>query len=125
MAASSTVTFGTAVVNGPPGPTDAGALPMFVTDLAANYTRWTYQSTSTKKWLWTLHLTDLTAAQKDALEDYFLDTAKGPTNTFTYIHTDGTSYANTRFVDTDLKFERGNGKVWNVTVIIEVQTQPV
>lgn len=123
MAAASTVTFGTATVNGPPGPTDAGALPLTVTDLAANYTRWTYQTTSTKKWIWTLQLADLTNAQKLALETYFTDTAKGPLNTFTYVHSDGTSYSSCRFADTELQFKRVNGKVWDVTVRLEVQAQ--
>lgn len=119
---ASTVTFGTATVNGPET-TDVGAYPMFVTDQAANHARWTYQTTSTKKWLWTIKLRDLTAAQKDALEDYFQSTAKGPTNTFTYIHTDGASYANCRFVDTDLQFTRNNANNWDVSVRIEVPSQ--
>lgn len=119
----STVTFGTAVVNGPSDPAEVAAYPRFVSDLAANYARWTYQTTGTKLWLVTLKLTDLTAAQKDALEDYFLDTAKGPTNTFTYVHTDGNSYSNCRFADTELQFSRHNGKVWDATVRIESPTQ--
>jgi hypothetical protein len=124
MSASSKVTFGTETVNGPEDPGDISAYPMFVSDLAANYSRWTYQTTSTKKWLWTLKLRDLTASQKAALETYFQDTAKGPTNTFTYVHTDGASYANARFADTELQFQRHNPNIWDCQVRIEVENQP-
>ena len=119
---ASTVTFGTATVNGPVS-SDPAAYPMFVTDQSANHTRWVYQTTSTKKWLWTLKFQDLTGAQKDALEDYFQNTAKGPTNTFTYVHTDGASYANCRFADVELQFTRNNANNWDVTVRIESPTQ--
>jgi hypothetical protein len=129
MAGTSTVTFaigGTSVtVNGPPGPTDVGALPQTTIDRAADNTLFSYRHTSTKLWVWSIGLKDLTAAQKDALEDFFLDTAIGPTNAFTYTHTDGTAYANCRFISTELRFQRVNGDVWDVPVQIQVPSQVV
>lgn len=119
---ASTVTFGTATVNGPVS-TDPGAYPMWVTDQTPNHTRFVYQLTSVKKWLWTLKFQDLTGVQKAALENYFHNTAQGPTNTFTYTHTDGQTYANCRFADTELQFVRNNGNQWDVTIRIESPNQ--
>ena len=127
MAAASTVSFTiggtTATVNGPKGDTDVSLLPQTVTDLAADYTRYSYRYTSTNKWLWSVRLSDLTAAQKLAFEDFFRNTAIGPSNAFTYVHTDGASYANCRFVNTELRWMRENEKLWGVQVQIEVPSQ--
>jgi hypothetical protein len=127
MAAASTVSFtigGTTVtVNGPAGPTDVAALPLTAIDRAADHTLWSYRYTSTKKWVWGMTLNDLTAAQKDALEDFFTDTAIGPTNTLTYVHTDGTSYATCRFLSTELKWQRVNQALWSVPIQLEVPSQ--
>ena len=56
-----------------------------------------------------LSFRDLTAAQKTALQTYFNDVAKGPSNTFSYTHTDGTVYAGVRFLDNVLEFSRIDG----------------
>ena len=127
MAAASTVSFtigGTTVtVNGPAGPTDLSALPLTAADRAADHTLWSYKYTSTKKWVWGMTLNDLTAAQKDALEDFFTDTAIGPSNAFTYVHTDGASYSNCRFLSTELKWQRVNERIWSVPIQFEVPSQ--
>lgn len=127
MPGASTVSFAiggtTVTVNGPPGPTDVSAMPQHTVDRAADHTLWSYRHTTTKLWLWTIGLRDLTAAQKDALEDFFLDTAAGPTNPFTYTHTDGTAYANCRFVQPQLQFQRVNEAVWDVQIQIQSPTQ--
>lgn len=118
--ASSTVKFGAVTVGGPDGFTSVRLLPMFVTDLSANHTRWTYQTTATKKSRWRISLDNLTTAQKNALETFFTDVAKGPTNTFIYTHTDGTSYSGCRFVDTELDFSRMDDRTWSTQVEIEM-----
>ena len=107
-------------VTGPAGPTDVFVLPRFVTDLSASHQRWTYQTTSTKKFQWTLSFQSLTTQQKNELETFFADVAKGPTNTFRYTHTDGTTYTGCRFVDTQLAFGRVDNNTWSVTVRLEV-----
>lgn len=120
--AATTVTLGTVTLNGPAGPTETRTLPRFVSDLSADHTRWTYQTTSAAKSHWTLTFGDLTTSQKNALETYFNNTAKGPTLTFAYVHTDGTSYSNCRFVDTELAFSRIDDNTWSVTLRLEVPT---
>lgn len=115
-----TVVFGgTVTVNGPAGPTEVNLLPRFVTAQSSDLTRWTYQTTSQKRWQWTITLGDLTTAQKVALETFFADTAKGPLGTFTYQHTDETTYTNVRFIDTELQFSRVNDNHWSVTIHLE------
>lgn len=127
MAGASTVSFAiggtTVTVNGPAGPTDVGPLPRQTIDRAADHTLWSYTHTSTKLWTWSIGLRDLTAAQKDAFEDFFLDTAVGPNTAFTYTHTDGTSYSNCRFLQTDLRWQRVNEAVWDVSIQIQVPSQ--
>lgn len=118
----STVKFGTAEVNGPEGPsTTIRARSGFVTEETADFTRVVYRTTTSKKDEWTLTLSQLTDAQKSALQTYFDDTAKGPTNTFTYEHTDGNTYT-ARFVDTELAWTR-HGKTWDCTVRIEISAR--
>jgi alkyl sulfatase BDS1-like metallo-beta-lactamase superfamily hydrolase len=59
--------------------------------------------------IWVLDFRDLTAAQKTALQTYFNDVAKGPSNTFSYTHTDSTTYSGVRFMDNVLEFSRIDG----------------
>jgi len=119
---ATTVQFGTVTVSGPSGPTQVDLQTGFVSDLSADFTRFSYRTTSNFLRQWTISLPNLTTAQKNDLETYFRNTAKGPTNTFTYVHTDGTSYANCRFVDTSLRFTRLNDNEWSVQVRIETTT---
>ena len=120
--ATTTVQIGTVTVAGPAGATQVDLLTGFVSDLSADFTRFAYRTTSNFLRQWTLNLSNLTTAQKNDLETYFRDTAKGPTNTFTYVHTDGTSYASCRFVDTELRWSRLNDQEWSVQVRIETAT---
>lgn len=113
---------GTSVIDitGPRGPTDVFLLPRFVTDLSASHERWTYQTTTAKKYQWTLTFDSLTTSEKNELETFFADVAKGPVNSWTYTHTDGTDYAGARFVDTALSFGRIDDNTWSVTLRIEL-----
>lgn len=126
MPASPNITFAkdavSVTVPGPPGATDAPSLPRFVTDLSANYTRWTYTLTTTKKRNWSIQLMDLTAQQKIDLQSFFEDTAKGPNESFTYTHTDGTSHT-VVFVDTKLDWQRVNGTQWGTSFRLETTTE--
>ncbi len=127
MASASTVSFtigGTTVtVNGPGGSTDVTAMPRFAVDRSANNTTWSYQYTNTAKWTWSMTLLDLTAAQKTAIENFFHNSAVGPANVFTYVHTDGASYANCRFLSTELKWQRVCDALWNLPLVFESPNQ--
>jgi len=117
--AATTVTIGSVTVCAPAGPTQVDLLTGWVSDLSADFTRYVYRTTANYKRQWTLNLVNLTTAQKNSLESYFRSTALGPTNTFTYTHSDGTSYSACRFMDTDLRFTRMNDAEWAVQVRIE------
>ena len=105
-----TVTLGTVTMNGPVGGGQSvRPQPRFVSGRTQNGTTYTYQKNDVTQNIWVLAFNDLTAAQKIALQAYFQDTAKGPSNTFSYTHTDGTVYAGTRFIDNVLEFSRIDG----------------
>lgn len=127
--ATSTVTFaigGTSItVNGPRGPTQVNLLPLFVTDRAANHAIFSYQATNTRAWEWVLNLADLTEVMRTAFEDFFTNTAKGAGVSFTYTHTDGTSYASCKFKDGGLSWTRNSEGNWDVQVTVMVPTQVV
>ena len=105
-----TVTLGTVTMNGPVGGgQDVRPKARFVSGRTVNGTTYTYQKNDQTQNVWVLDFRDLTAAQKTALQTYFQDTAKGPSNTFSYTHTDGTTYTGVRFVDNVLEFSRIDG----------------
>ena len=107
---SDTVTLGTVTMNGPVGGgQDVRPKARFVSGQTVNGTTYTYQKNDVTQNIWVLEFRDLTAAQKTALQTYFQDTAKGPSNTFSYTHTTGTVYTGVRFVDTALEFQRVDG----------------
>jgi hypothetical protein len=118
---SGKVKFGAVEINGP-RITNGTLLPMFVSGLSADHTRWAYQTASSKLRQWSMQLADLTTAQKKALEDFFTDTAKGPTNTFSYTHTDGSDYT-ARFASTELIWTRHDGNRWDVDITLETSAQ--
>jgi len=120
MPATSTVSFGGTVVNGPRPPVGIHSLPLWVMGQTASHKQYAYQLTATRKQEWTLELADLTDAMYALLEAHFFTTAQGPVNTFTYIHTSGTTYANCRYKQTDLQWRRNSTGNWDVTVVIEV-----
>ena len=105
-----TVTLGTVVMNGPiGGGQSVRPKAQFVSGQTVNGTTYVYQKNDVTQNVWVLSFRDLTAAQKTALQTYFQDTAKGPSNTFSYTHTDGTTYTGVRFVDNVLEFSRIDG----------------
>ena len=105
-----TVTLGTVVMNGPVGGGQSvRPQPRFVSGRTVNGTTYAYQKNDATQNIWVLSFKDLTAAQKTALQTYFNDVAKGPSNTFTYVHTDATVYSGVRFIDNVLEFSRIDG----------------
>lgn len=110
-------------VNGPSGPTAVDQFPQFVSDRSADGTRYAYQIHDSVINEWELRLSQLTTAQKTAFDAWFRDTVKGPTETFSYTHTDGTTYASCRFVDTALRWSRLSNLTWDLTVRIEVPSE--
>jgi hypothetical protein len=105
-----TVTLGTVVMNGPVGGGQSvRPQPRFVSGRTVNGTTYAYQKNDATQNIWVLDFRDLTAVQKTALQTYFNDVAKGPSNTFTYVHTDATVYSGVRFIDNVLEFSRIDG----------------
>ena len=105
-----TVTLGTVVMNGPVGGgQDVRPQARFVSGRTVNGTTYAYQKNDATQNIWVLDFRDLTAAQKTALQTYFNDVAKGPSNTFSYTHTDATVYTGVRFLDNVLEFSRIDG----------------
>lgn len=111
-------------VPGPPASTDANCLPRFVTDLSANHTRWTYQLTTTKTNQWSIPLMALNGTQKAALQAFFDDTVRGPSLTFTYTHTNGSTFT-VRFIDTALQWIRNSDNMWDINVKLETTDEPL
>ena len=107
---SDTVTLGTVTMNGPVGGgQNVRPQARFVSGRTVNGTTYAYQKNSMAQNIWELAFRDLTAAQKTALQTYFNDVAKGPSNTLSYTHTDGTAYSGGRFMDNVLDFSRIDG----------------
>jgi hypothetical protein len=105
-----TVTLGTVTMNGPVGGGQSvRPQARFVSGRTVNGTTYAYQKNDVTQNIWVLAFQDLTAAQKIALQTYFNDVAKGPSNTFSYTHTDATVYAGVRFIDNVLEFSRIDG----------------
>jgi hypothetical protein len=110
MEMADTVTLGTVTMNGPVGGGQSvRPQPRFVSGRTINGTTYTYQKNDVTQNVWVLSFNDLTAAQKTALQTYFNDVAKGPSNTFSYTHTDATVYTGVRFIDNVLEFSRIDG----------------
>jgi hypothetical protein len=105
-----TVTLGTVTMNGPVGGGQSvRPKARFVSGRTVNGTTYVYQKNDQTQNVWVLAFNDLTAAQKALLQTYFNDVAKGPSNTFSYTHTDGTTYTGVRFLDNVLEFSRIDG----------------
>ncbi len=106
-----TVTLGTVTMNGPVGGGGQSVRPQprFVSGRTQNGTTYTYHKNNVSQNIWVLAFKDLTAAQKTALQTYFNDVAKGPSNTFSYTHTDAVTYTGVRFLDNVLEFSRIDG----------------
>lgn len=128
MPASSLITLalgGTSIqINGPDAGTDIACLNNWVTDQSQGLQRWTYRGTDRYVEQWTIPCSSLTTAQSLLLRDFFYKTALGPTNVFTYTHTDGVVYT-ARFVDAGLNLRRVNSNEWACTFKLELLGQQV
>lgn len=111
-------------VPGPPASTDVNPLPRFVSELSANHTRWTYQLTSTKTNQWSIPLQALNGTQKAALQAFFDNVVKGPSLTCTYTHTNGSSFT-VRMIDTALVWIRNSDNMWDITLKLETNNEPL
>lgn len=107
-------------INGPEGPTDPETQPQFVFDQAADLTPYCYQTTETVMSTWVLPFNNLTKADWLALRTFFYNQAMGPTNLFTYTHTDKKIYANCRFWQPSLKVQRRSGFDMSVQITLLV-----
>lgn len=110
------------VINGP-RQTDVTSMPRTVSDLSADGRRYVYQTSARKLRRWNLQGLLLTEGQYQELEDFFHNVAIGPTNRFTYIHTDGTSYSNVRFADNQLQARRVSSFQHDVSLALEMEHQ--
>jgi len=121
--ASEKVTFGSVEVTGAQPGQEAPVLPLFVSGMTGNHGIYSYQKTSTKKRKWSVPFNNVSTTDKNNLEDFFHDTAKGPTNPFTYTHTDGTAYANTRFAENQFSPRRDGPDQWSFTISLFIESQ--
>lgn len=121
-----TVHFATASgsiqVNAPES-TDIMSRPFHVSAETANYTIFSYKKTAVLAQDWTLVFNGLTDANKQAIQDFFYNSAEGPTNTFDYTHSDENGYT-ARFLDTQLQFQRRPND-WSLTVRLRVNTTEI
>lgn len=105
-----------------PGPPSGGTTvrnPVnYVTGATVDGMRYAYQTSASARRLWTIPLADLSAANKADLESFFA-LVGGPSQEWSYRHTDGTSYAGVRFVTPGLEFVRLNPRQWATTITIE------
>jgi hypothetical protein len=107
-------------INGPIGDQPVDAVPQYVTDMAHGGTRYSYRMSAATNRLWTLTFPFLTDTNKSDLEEFYHhSTVLGPSNTFTYAHTDGSSYT-ARFISTVLAFTRAGSNLWSVTIQLEI-----
>lgn len=90
--------------------------PKYVTDQAADGTRYVYKISDASLHQWQLSFRRFTQAQKEDLEDFFHERG-GPATTFSYRHTDGSTYT-VRFVQEALPWTR-IGTQWDVDVVLE------
>lgn len=115
---ATTVFFGATEIAGPVS-TQLKMPPIHMTELSEGNVRYVQRTKAARITQWLLTFRDLSAADKAALQTFFLSTADGPTNLFTYTHTDGVTVSDCRFMDTELSFERENDNVWHTSVTIE------
>lgn len=108
-------------VNGPNGATRPTSRARTVSELTAGYKRRSYKFTSKKFRQWRMTLNDLTASQYRGLEDFFYDTVDGTSKTFSYTHTDGTTYNNVRFAMDEIAADRDNSNVYQVPIVLEFE----
>lgn len=109
-------------INGPTGSTTVDGMPQWVTGQTADGTRIVYRGTSQVVNQWTLQFDSLTTAQRNALWGFFLNTAKGPEETWQYTHTDDSVWTSVRFLDTSLSWERMDNNTWGTTLRLELTT---
>ena len=110
-------------INGPEGPTEPSTQPQWVLDQTADGTLVAYRTTNTMLSTWKLNFTSLTKADWLALRQFFYSGAIGPTNTFTYVHTDLKLYAGCRFLQPSLDAQRVNGNEYRVNLTMLVPGQ--
>lgn len=108
-------------INGPAGEQPVDPPPRYVTGQTTNGTVYSYQKNTSSNRVWTLNFNDLTDADKTALEDFFLNTAGGPSQTFSYTHTNGSTYT-VRFMNGSLSFFRVMPNLWRVSVSLLMTT---
>lgn len=121
MAVSQYVTFGLEdPIIGPKGPTNqqnASAYNISRTGAGAAVVYETIDPADAPMF-WTLEFNGLTAAEKASLEAAWT-TAAGPSNTFSYIHTDGVTYT-ARFLNESLVWVRHAINCWDIVIQLEI-----
>lgn len=107
-------------INGPVGNQSISRSSRYSISESHDGTIWSYKRHAGSHRKWRLELTDVTSAQKDNLQSFFDSDAAGPTNTFTYTHTDGTSYT-ARFVQEELQWQRVGPNQWGVSITLDIE----
>lgn len=110
-------------LNGPTSPTEVSQWPQHVTDRTVDGTRFTYKKNDVVLNDWNMNFNSITTAQKTAFDQWFRDVVEGPTNPFTYTHTDGEDYTNCRLIENSLQWRRIDNQTWELTLRIEVPSE--
>lgn len=114
---------------GPAGTTNVRRAPQYSRGVNGNGESWSYKYHSKKLVRWAMTLRELTEANAQALDAFFEGTdansANGPTESFTYTHTDGTTYTGVRFVNENLDYTRSDGNTFSVSIEIEFEDQQI
>ena len=109
-------------INGPVS-TDIVEKPFTVHAETANYTVFTYQKTNQRATDWTLVFDAISDSQKQLINNFFYNVAIGPTNTFTYEHSDGNTYT-ARLLDDRLQWRRLPNQ-WALTLRLRINSVEV
>lgn len=118
MASTVTLVSGanTITLNGPGSATTIQAPTRHAAGKTAAGDPLNYKYNSSTYSEWVISLDSLTAAQWVSLQNFFYTVTDGPAGTFTYTHTDGTAYPNTRFNMNTLSPRRINNNLFGVVL---------
>ena len=92
-----------------------------MTSVSASGVRRTYKGTNRKRLIWTVEFPNVGLDEFQLLEEMYHDVCQGPPYTFSYTDTDGITYPNVRWIDTELRATRVDPKTYAVTMQLELE----
>ena len=107
--------------NGPgTTPTQPKVLPMFGMGRTAGLTLYSWQLADKAVSIWPLVL-EVTREQYTTLSELFHRHLKGPSTPFNYRHTDGKTYPNVRWVETEFVAKRIDPDTYQVNLTLQIE----